>query len=154
MLTLIGKFWKTHPEMSFAEISVGRVVSQTDFWKTHPNMDSGNSHGWVFQKSAWPMIPRIEISGKYWMSFPGLIQIIFTKNTYFVQVFVKFFHCQKIQKGARDGAFGKYDKANHRFYNWNSYDIEIDMIWGDSMFLTFDVPILASYQGLCDIDKV
>ena len=51
----------------------------------------------------------------------GFVGEIFSDNfTYFVQVFVKFFRCQKIQKGARDGAFGKYDKANHRFYNGSS----------------------------------
>ena len=51
------------------------------------------------------------------MTDPTFSDIDFKKLTYFVQVFVKFFHFQKIQKGARDGAFGKYDKANRRFYN-------------------------------------
>ena len=29
--TLIGKSWKTHPEIGV------RGVTQTDFWKTHPD---------------------------------------------------------------------------------------------------------------------
>ena len=40
-------------------------VTQIDFWKTHPNMNE-------FTKIGPAHAPEIEISKKYWMSFPEI----------------------------------------------------------------------------------
>ena len=74
-LTLIGKSWKTHPEIflkshrpfywkthpMFRNFNLG-VMSLTDFWKTHPYLEKFVKYFYQQNSPPWMSFPEIGLA--------------------------------------------------------------------------------------------